>query len=153
MNINMLYLRKAMLSDVDILFEWVNDNAARQNAFNSHIITYEEHSAWFERLMNNPNQSQYIMMNGDLPIGQIRLTFSGYEAEIDYSISNSVRGHGYGRMIIGLIIRQVEQDYPFIEKLIGKVKTSNIVSYKCFVKNEFVETYKQLEYELKRGDT
>ena len=67
MSNNMIYLRKATPSDIDILFEWVNDKEARQNAFASHIITYEEHTIWFDRIMNNLEQAQYILMLGDQP--------------------------------------------------------------------------------------
>ena len=127
----------------------MNDKEARQNAFASHIITYEEHTIWFDRIMNNLEQAQYILMLGDQPIGQIRLSIEDKEAEIDYSISNSMRGYGYGRKIISLVKEKVKEDYPFIRKLIGKVKSSNIVSYRCFMENDFEENYRQMEYVYK----
>lgn len=153
MNINTSYLRKAEFADIDILFEWVNDGETRKNAFDSHVITYEEHMKWFENMMNDKNQIQYIMMNGDMPVGQIRLLLSGIEAEIDYSVSNSLRGYGYGKDILLLIKERVRKDYPSITKLIGKVKPSNVASVNCFLKNGFKENYKLLEYNiLEHGD-
>lgn len=149
MNSDMLYLRRANRSDMDLLFEWVNDEEVRWNAFNSHIITYEEHTTWFNRIMNDPNQAQYILMLSEKPVGQIRLTIEDSAAEIDYSISNVARGCGFGGAIIGLVKEQVKKDYPLIRKLTGVVKTSNAASYRCFIKNGFEETCRQLEYVLR----
>lgn len=148
-----LCLRKATILDVDILFEWVNDKVTRQNAFDSHIITFEEHVAWFDRMMNDSNQAQYILELGDKAVGQIRLSIKNQEAEISYSILNSVRGCGYGGIIIDLIKKQAREDFPFIRKLVGKVKVSNVASYRCFVKNDFEETYRQLEFVFEDNDS
>ena len=148
MKINASYLRKAEFADIDILFEWVNDVETRKNAFDSHVITYEEHLKWFEKMMRDQNQVQYIMMNGDVPVGQVRLLISGTEAEIDYSISTKVRGYGYGKHILLLIKERVRKDYPSIKKLIGKVKLSNVASANCFLKNGFKENYKIMEYNI-----
>lgn len=144
-----LYLRNATSSDFSLLYDWVNDGIARENAFNSHIVSLDEHSMWFEKVMKDNNQVQCILMKGDKPIGQIRLCIDGFAAEIDYSISKDERGNGYGTEIIRLIIEKVNNEYPSIKKLIGKVKPSNIASLQCFTKSGFEETYRQFEYTVR----
>lgn len=143
-----LQLRRAAKSDVDILYEWANDAIVRQNAFNTYSISYDEHTDWFNRVMEDSNQVQYILMAGDEAIGQIRLTIEDAVAEIDYSISKAARGHGYGRQIIELIKKQAAEDYSHVKKLIGKVKPYNNASYNCFTKNGFEEKYRLLEYNM-----
>lgn len=144
----MLYLRRAKPSDIDILFEWVNDAEVRTNSFCTAAIRYEEHIAWFTEMMNHPNQVQYILMSDDKPIGQIRLSINDNTAEITYSISKYNRGCGYGGSIIQLVKQQVLEDYPEVTKLIGKVKPTNSASLYCFIKNGFQEKYRQLEFDL-----
>lgn len=51
-----LQLRRAAKSDVDILYEWANDAIVRQNAFNTYSINYDEHTGWFNRVMEDSNQ-------------------------------------------------------------------------------------------------
>lgn len=143
-----LHLRRAAKSDVDILYEWANDAIARQNAFNTYFISYIEHIGWFNKVMEDSNQVQYILMAGDEAIGQIRLTIEDTVAEIDYSISKAARGHGYGRQIIELIKKKAAEDYPHVKKLMGKVKPFNDASYNCFTKNGFEEKYRLLEYNM-----
>lgn len=152
-----LYLRNALPEDVRLLFKWANDEATRANAFTSRRISYEEHLAWFDNVMNNPNEVQYILMLSGIdeekeePIGQIRLSISSgncKNAEIEYSISKAKRGKGYGKAIISLIKDKVMEEYPFVEKLIAKVKPSNVASFYCFTKNGFVEKFQQLECDI-----
>lgn len=144
------YLRKATQTDCDLLYEWVNDKQVRQSAFNSNTISYEEHVAWFNRMMNDENQIQLILMDGESTIGQIRLTFDGENAEVDYSISNTERGFGYGKVIIRLAIEHIKREYPSIKMLVGKVKPSNNASYQCFLQNGFEEEYRQMEYKVEK---
>ena len=150
MNKNQLYLRKATMDDADILFEWVNDKITRQSAFDSHIISYDEHIAWFSKLLNDTERAQYILMLDDKPLGQIRLDIEGVIAEIDYSICRSERGKGYGNVMIELIKKQVHTDFPLVRRLIGRVKPSNKASYNCFISNGFEETFRQMEFVLER---
>lgn len=149
MNNDMLFLRKATPMDVDLLFGWVNDGEVRQNAFDPHTISYGEHKAWFDRMINDPDQAQYILVLNNKPVGQVRITIRGMEAEIDYSISGSARGHGHGGEIIGLVKEKTKEEYPFVKKLVGRVKPSNITSCRCFMKNGFEEVYRQFEYVCK----
>ncbi len=57
-----LYLRKAVPSDVDILYRWVNEQSVRTQAFHSEYITYEEHVRWFHALLADKNQFQYLLV-------------------------------------------------------------------------------------------
>lgn len=77
-----IYLRKATPEDMKMLFDWANDEDVRRNSFNSNKITWEEHKVWFERLMKDENQYQYILMVDDIPAGQIRLSCEDGKAEI-----------------------------------------------------------------------
>ncbi len=144
----MPYLRKAVPSDVDLLYEWANEPEVRKNSFCSNRIDYREHVEWFDRMMSDTNVAQYIMMLDQTPIGQIRLALAGDTAEISYSISPKERKKGYGELIIGLSMDKVIEDYPHIKRVTGKVKPQNDASIKCFLQNGFRENYCFFEHEL-----
>lgn len=143
-----LRLRKAEPSDCMLLFDWVNEADARKSAFDGHTIGVKEHRAWFGRMMDDPNQAQFILLEEGIPIGQARLAIEGAKAEIDYSISSAARGRGLGREIIRLLIREAREEYPQVKKLVGRIKPSNAASYDCLMKNGFEEAYRQLEYDF-----
>lgn len=146
----LLYLRKADIDDMLLLFEWANNSAVRNNAFNSEPILLERHTKWYYNLLSDPNRYQYILMLGEKPIGQIRLDCAEDFAEIDYSISSEFRNKGYGAVLLDLIKEEVKTKIPKVTRLIAKVKTGNKASEACFLKSRFDSIYSCFEYRIER---
>ena len=144
----MCYLREATSEDRDLLFEWANDPVVRMNSFHSDPISYEEHKNWFNRIMNDENSLQFIMMEEDKSIGQIRLTICDDEATIGYSIGIQYRGKGYGHIILELIADEIKNSYPEIRTLNAKVKPDNIASNALFEKAGYEKDYISYSYRL-----
>lgn len=140
-----IYLRKATDDDIDMLFEWVNDELTRMNSFNEDKISYDEHIAWFKEISEDNNRYQLILMDGVTPVGQIRLSILDDVAEIGYSVAKVYRGYGYGKKILALALMYIKENLPRVKNVIGQVKPSNVASYKAFVDNGFEEKYKSLE--------
>lgn len=137
----MIQIRRATLDDLDLLYQWSNDLEVRNNSFSLEHISYEEHCEWFNRIMHDDHIYQYILMDNDLLVGQIRLNINGDEAEISYSIAKEYRGKGYGRKILQLIQEEVSSSIPEVKKLIAKVKPDNIPSNKLFSSENYDPTY------------
>ena len=143
-----LYLRTVRKEDMDLLFQWANDREVRQNAFHTEPISYEEHQRWFSEHIGSGREICYILMESEEPIGQVRLSVSGDEAEISYSIKGEKRGQGYGNEILRLMIEKVREDYPGIIWLTAKVKPRNMASASCFIRNGFDEIYRKFKLGL-----
>lgn len=149
-----LHLRKAEQTDMDLLYEWANDAVVRKNAFHTDPIPYEKHVEWFAGILEDTSVHQYILYQGKLPVGQIRLNVEGGEALIDYSISADYRGMGYGSKLLKLIKEQVLNDkISDVIKLTGRVKYENPVSARVFEKCGYTKIkktdYIQYEFLLK----
>ena len=150
----MVYLRKAKQSDIDLLYQWANDPVVRENSFNSMLIPYDVHKRWFEHMMSDENTLQFILMNDDIPIGQIRLNIAENnreEAEIGYSIASDYRGQGFGHQILQLIMDEIYTNYPQIIFLIAKVKPENIASKKLFESEGYKMKYSCYSLDTKWG--
>ena len=160
-----LYLRKAVPSDVDILYRWVNEQSVRTQAFHSEYITYEEHVRWFHALLADENQFQYLLVerqagqkktdqkepdhkktDQEQLAGQVRISCHNDRAFIDYSIDVSRRRLGYGQAVIALIQQKVHEEFARIRRLTARVKPGNAASACCFEKNGFSEIYRQYEF-------
>lgn len=126
------YLRKAKCADVDLLFEWTNDNEVRKNSFNSAKIDYEGHRRWFKNCLEDGTIDLYICCLEDEPVGQIRLNYNNQTAVISYSIASRHRGKGFGVVIVKLIEAEVIATRPDITFLLGSVKLDNIASQRIF---------------------
>lgn len=133
-----LYLRKVAPTDVDLLYEWANDPVVRQNAFHTEPIPYEDHVEWFAKMLADPSVYQYILYQGEFPIGQLRLNVKDGEALVDYSISAKHRGKGYGSALLQLMKKQVLTDnITDVIKIVGQVKYENSASARAFEKCGF----------------
>ena len=142
MNLSKVYLREATMDDKDLLFEWTNDPVVRSESFHSEEISYEEHSKWFDRIMSDENELQFVLVSGDEDIGQARLTIEDGNAVVSYSIAPDNRGQGFGTEVIRLLQEEARKNSR-IHRLVAQVKSSNIASMKCFEKSGFTEEYRQ----------
>lgn len=146
-----LYLQKVRQTDMDLLYQWANDPDVRKMAFHTETIPYEDHVKYFTKLLADASAHQYIMYQGELPIGQIRLNVEGNEALIDYSIAAGYRGKGYGSELLQLVKKQVVTDrIENVTKLVGQVKYENPASASVFEKCGFTkrEMQEYIQYEF-----
>lgn len=142
------YLREATEDDLDLLFEWVNEEGTRESAFSTDKIKYEDHKKWFEKTLKDSNIKQYIYMVGDKAIGQIRVDIREMEGEVDYSISLDNRCMGYGTDMLKKLAMLIKADFPNLKKLIAKVKPDNIASQRAFLNTGYSRLYELFELDL-----
>ena len=118
-----LYLRPVELSDARLLFQWRNDADVRKNAFHTGQLEYEEHLHWLSStLCNHGRVYFYILMDGSIAIGQIRMDEQDNgDGLITYSIGREHRSNGYGKQIIYLFEEKIMKDNKKI-KLCACVK-------------------------------
>ncbi len=143
-----LSLREVNSSDMDLLFAWANDPEVRRNSFHTESIPYDDHVRWFQKMMNNDNIAQLLLIDDDVPVGQIRLNIDGEVAEVSYSIAAGSRGRGYGRSILRLIKSYSVENYPTIKKLVAKVKPDNGPSNRLFQSEGYNTEYYYYSYDI-----
>lgn len=125
------YLRDVTFDDAKILFDWRNDKVTRENSFNTSELVYEDHEKWLKRVLEDKSIYFYILMNKNVPVGQIRIVPEDGEYMISYSIDTNFRGQGYGLLILQLAEREMIV-HNIDGVLAGEVKTDNIASCRAF---------------------
>ena len=144
----MVFLRRAQMEDMDLIYEWANDPVTRANSFQQETIPYEVHQQWFQGVMQDPEVILYILMDEQIPVGQIRIRVEGDTGEISYSIAPVHRGKGYGRKLLSLAEESIRRDAASVKKLIARVKPENAVSGYLFETEGFRKQYLEYEKEL-----
>jgi len=134
------HLRDADYSDMNILYEWVNDTETRLNSFNTGLIPFDIHKKWFKEKLDSKNTLIFIYHNGKENIGQIRFDIKNDTAFIDYTIAPIMRNKGNGYKMVILAEKKIKFEYPEIKILAGEVKKENIVSQNVFRKLNYNET-------------
>ena len=141
-----VYLRAADSTDLDLLFQWVNEPLVRKNSFSTRLVSYEEHKEWYKKVLCDTNCRQYIYMDDDCPLGQVRIVCKEDVVEINYSICAQKRSKGYGKKLLELISKQAWGDFPQAKKIIGRVKCGNTASQKAFLDAGYQEEYRIYEF-------
>ena len=135
----MLTYRKAILTDCDLYFEWVNDPEVRANSFSSALITKEEHVDWFNDVLDNPAYSLFIFQNEQgKNVGQVRFEkINDHEAEISISVDLAYRGNGISTEMLKMSSAVFLQDHPGFS-ILAYIKESNPSSIHAFERAGFV---------------
>lgn len=133
-----LLLRLATPADCAVLFNWRTEESVRRNSFNSTEISYEDHSQWYERVMNSPLSRIYILTLNEVPIGQIRFDSEDKVEKLSYSIDKAHRRQGFGKYIVTEGIREIRSIRGDQIKIQAFVKEENVPSLKLLEKVGFV---------------
>jgi RimJ/RimL family protein N-acetyltransferase len=126
-----LVMREANEKDVDLYFDWANDDVVRQNSLDQNPIIYENHVKWFMSKLSSDHSLLYIFEVLGRRVGQVRLDKVEDAWEIDYSVDSCYRGLGVGKMMITQIMQKnfhTNLNLP----LKALVKSQNLASQRVF---------------------
>lgn len=128
----MITFRFATLLDCDTLYAWANDEDTRKNSFQSQVISYDEHVAWFRKKLSEDQTKIFIFSENKQDIGVVRIEKKCGEHVISISIDKQFRGKKLATPMI-----TIASDYYFKQVLCNSiyafVKKDNHASYKSFV--------------------
>lgn len=126
-----LYLRTANERDKKILFDWANEAETRANSFHQEKISWEEHTEWYDRMMQAEDTLLYIAMDFMKPVGQVRLNIEDGAGRISYSVDKECRGDHLGQKILALAEKEAAGKAA---RLTAEVKPDNTASRRTFEK-------------------
>ena len=131
----MAFLRKATQDDCELFFNWANEAETRLNAVNTGLILWNDHIAWFSKRIHSSETKLYVLINGNIPVGQVRIEKEQEHYVITYSIDKQFRRQGFGKEAIGLLLKlQPDKSFKAV------VNIENDPSVKIFEKYGFVKS-------------
>jgi RimJ/RimL family protein N-acetyltransferase len=132
---NQLHLRQAKLTDVDLIFEWSNDQLVRQQSFNSDVIVYEPHCEWFTHKLNDKNSLLSILESDNKPASFLRIDIKVNNATIGVLTAPEFRGKGLASVFIQKGVAEYFKSNSL--PILASIKKQNIASIKSFEKAGF----------------
>ncbi len=131
-------VRRAVMEDCGLVFEWANDPVAREASVHSAVIPWEDHLAWFAKRLSDPSSDLFIGEDdADEPVGIVRFGTLGDEAEIGINVAPSRRGAGVGVALIDAGCRALFEARD-AAVVVAYVKEGNFGSQKAFERAGFV---------------
>jgi RimJ/RimL family protein N-acetyltransferase len=130
-------MRVTNRSDVDLYYEWANDELVRKYSFQQDEIQYENHVQWFYNKIDNSHFLFLIFFNQyKSPIGQVRINKNEEEVIIGISVDKNYRGFGYSFKMLRLACQYYFKNYSDNE-IFAYIKLENKASIATFKKAGF----------------
>lgn len=130
---NNFNLRKAIKSDVKIIFDLTNEDEVRENSINTDPIIWENHVKWFNEKLND--NDYLILIAEDEPnqfVGQVRYEFENTQAIVSISIAPDFRGLDLAAPIITDSAKFLFKSNEKVETILAYIREINIPSLKAF---------------------
>ena len=127
-----MLIRKATLSDSQMLFNWRNDPLTRSMSRNNNQIHFFDHEEWLKDSLSNRDKVIYIVEIDYQPIGVVRFDkLDEYKYEVNIDINSEFRGNNYGFKVTAMGINQIQKDRG-AKEIFSTVKKVNLPSLKLF---------------------
>ena len=131
-------VRQALPEDRREIWEWWNDPVTRKVMKKNELVPWEEHCAWFEGVLKDPDRVLCVGFVDSQKAGAVRFDFQGDGVyEVSVNVNPQLRGRGYGPLIVGASIAYLKTVRP-VKKLIAMMKKINPRSRRTFEANGFV---------------
>ncbi len=134
-------LRRAVPDDARQLWQWANDDAVRAASFHPEPIPWDDHVAWFQRLLADQRSAQWLAMDGaGTPLGQFRVELDeAGRGTVDVSVDPGRRGQGWAGPLIAAGARQAASELrpQGIRALEASVLLANEPSSRAFLAADF----------------
>ncbi|MEO5571431.1 MAG: UDP-2,4-diacetamido-2,4,6-trideoxy-beta-L-altropyranose hydrolase [Bacteroidia bacterium] len=132
-----LYFRFAEEADVDLYFQWANDQLVRKNSYNQNLVLYDEHVKWFHLKLASSECKFYLFFDEqENPVGQVRIDKNLNGIVIGVSIDKNFRGKSYGVVMLKLATNDYLERNP--DAIItAYIKYENAASINIFMKAGF----------------
>lgn len=146
MNLN---LREINLQDINILFEWANDNITRQMSSDEHLISSDEHYTYVQNILNTKNTTQYIFEIDSTPVGTIKeeINSDNKIIKLSYTIAPNHRRKGYSKQLLNIYFLNKEGTF---ECLIKKINSPSIQLVKSLGFKYFSENSENFTFRLSK---
>ena len=70
----MFNLRELKETDLEMVLQWRNREDVRKNMYTQHIITWQEHTAWFQKAKDDDTKKYLLFQKDDTPLGFVSFT-------------------------------------------------------------------------------
>ncbi len=102
-------------------------------------VTWEEHRAWFNHALNDPDHLIFIVVQGEEPIGQVRFDRRDETAVISVYLVEDRTGKGLGVEAIRRGTQAAFKEWN-ISKVVACIRQDNLHATRAFAKSGYTES-------------
>jgi UDP-2,4-diacetamido-2,4,6-trideoxy-beta-L-altropyranose hydrolase len=135
-----LLLRVAKVEDMKCIFKWRNHPEIRAISRNQQTINWNDHQAWFERMLTRVDIKLLIASKNQTDVGVVRFDLNDSSAEISIYLVPKTPHNGLGTKLLNAAENWLQSHHPEINEISAEVLASNPKSQQFFIKNGYSVT-------------
>lgn len=132
-----LTCRPAMTDDARLLFAWANDPATRSASFATEPIEWEDHVAWMQATLDDPDVIQTIVEERSSPVGTFRIDVAGAVGTVGVNLAPQHRSRGLAAAVIDAGSTLGFAAMPRLKRLEALIRDDNQRSTRAFVNADY----------------
>ena len=136
-----IVLVSAEICHSEMIWEWRNDPITRKMSGNRKMVSWEEHTLWYEKVLLDKCRKLYVGEEGGIPIGVVRFDkcdVEEYVYEVSINISPTSRRKGFGKQLLTNGIRRLLKEVDNCKFIRAEVKKNNASSNQLFISCGFI---------------
>ena len=140
-------LSQATENDSKDIWEWRNDEQTRLMSITTDEVSWEAHSAWYEKSLKNPNRLLFVgLVEEDQKSGMCRFDIDPEKekAEVSINLNPEHRGKNLSQKLLAASVESFAKRHNI--PLTATIKKTNEASIKCFTRCGFVLEKEDGEY-------
>lgn len=153
---NHISYRLANSADIELVYNWSNDELVRKQSFHPDKISFKSHTHWFNRKIKSKSDLLFIALINNIPAALVRIEGIPENSVIGVLLDKEYRGLGISSRILIETSNLYFSEYS--TPIMAYIKDSNIASKKSFekagfkfVKNTTINESNSLVYQLMRS--
>lgn len=132
-------LRPVTLADADLLLSWVNaPETLAQKRLTIGAIDRATHEAWLARRLADSATVMRLILDGEHPVGQVRVQADEGAALIDIYVAPDTRRGGVAGAAIARVLAELPPGFAACAR--AEVRVDNLASRRLFARLGFTET-------------
>lgn len=143
-----IFLRQVSAEDRDNLFTWRNASINRQYSHDAREISYEQHQAWFEKILQAEDRFLLIGADQDGPIGVLRFDYKEKHWLTSIYLVPSRHGKGLGTALLKEGLMWLKSNCKGCITVHAEVQPENIASMIAFERAGFKRQFSTFTAEV-----
>jgi UDP-2,4-diacetamido-2,4,6-trideoxy-beta-L-altropyranose hydrolase len=129
--------RPVVLEDSLDLFAWRNDPVTRLMSLNTSIVSKDEHSEWFSKMLNSATDIGIIGEIEGSKVGVVFFKIEAHQSVVSINLNPLYRGQKLATTLLKNAIYEVQTMSSSIKYFVAEIKNKNTASKKIFLKIGF----------------
>ncbi len=143
-----MQVRRATLDDARMIYEWRTAPEVMGASRNSASFSFEDHYAWLERVLQDPQRLFLIGLREGRDAGVVRFDIENDRAEVSIFLAHGAMGAGLGRAMLAAGEAKLRHEHPQVTRVDAWVNANNPRSFQLFQHLGYTHRTSRLEKEF-----